>query len=41
MKKFFKSILKMITCLVSICFIIATVMTFMEGNVAAGIICII
>lgn len=41
MKKFFKSILKIITCLVSICFIIATVMTFMEGNVAAGIICII
>lgn len=41
MKKFFKSMLKIITCLVSICFIIATVMTFMEGNVAAGIICII
>lgn len=41
MKKVFKSLLKMITCLVSICFIIATVMTFMEGNVAAGIICII
>lgn len=41
MKKFFKSILKIITCLVSICFVIATIMTFMEGNVAAGIICII
>ena len=41
MKKFFKLILKIITCLVSICFVIATIMTFMEGNVAAGIICII
>lgn len=41
MKKFFKSILKIITCIVSISFVIVTIMAFAEGNVAAGIISIV
>lgn len=41
MKKFFKSILKIITCFVIISFIIATIMAFAEGNVAAGILSMI
>lgn len=41
MKKFFKSILKIITCVVVISFVIVTIMAFAEGNVSAGVISII